>query len=371
MSTTRSRAYARIGFVSTVIVTGALLLSSGVFAAPPGGPKCHPRKGNCVAPTPTPTVTPTPTPTPSPTPTQTPSPTPTPTQSPTPPPPVPGQLYAPTSFWNTPIGASPAIDPNSASMVTASLANFASSANLANTESWGIPIVYASVTDKEYAIGCNYFDCGTTVKFRIPMGAKPTTGSDKHLVVIDLSKGLELDMWRAEYNATTDSWSAGSRYISNAFGWGAICSLGQHCNGAVASGFAAFGGIPRPEEFALPVIPHALTLTPPLTRSGYIACPATHTDGEDPAPAIPEGARVQLDPTFNVDATSWPAWKKTIARTLQVYGAYVSDTGGSLALRGEADINRQGAWTAVGIPEWASLSDIPWSKFRVLQLTQC
>lgn len=256
--------------------------------------------------------------------------------------------------------------------MAASLTSFASNANFANTEGWGIAIVNASTTDKEYTIGCTYFDCGTTVKFRIPMDAKPTTGGDMHLVVVDPAKGLELDMWRAEYDATTDTWQAGSRYITDAYGWGAICALGQHCNGAVAAGFAAFGGIPRPEEFAMPVIPHALTLTPPFTRSGYIACPATHTDGEDASVnAIPEGARVQLDPAFNVDATTWPAWKKTLARTLQVYGAYVSDTGGTLAIRGEADVNRQGAWTAVGMAEWASLSDLPWSQMRVLQLTQC
>jgi len=365
MSTSRSRAYARFGFISTVVVISAVLLGSGVFAAPSKEyVKCHWRKA-CATPSPLPP------PTPSSSPTSTPTPSPSPTPTPTPPPVVPGQLYAPTSFWNTPIPSNPAIDPNSAAIVQASLTNFASNANFANTEGWGIPIVYASATDKEYTIGCTYFDCGTTVKFRIPAGAKPTTGSDKHLVVIDLAKGLELDMWRAEYNAATDSWSAGSRYTTSVSGWGAICGLGQHCNGAVASGFAAFGGIPRPEEFAQPVIPHALTLTPPLTRDNYIACPATHTDGEDASPAIPEGARVQLDPTFNVDAQSWPAWKKTMARTLQVYGAYVSDTGGTLALRGESDVNRQGAWTAVGMPEWASLSDLPWSKMRVLQLTQC
>ena len=357
MAVVRSRASARFGFVS-VFVVAALLLGSGVLAAPTKEyVKCHWRKACNPQPPPSPTPTSSSTPTPSPTPTT--------------PPPAPGQLYAASSFWNTPIPPNPAIDPNSALMVVASLGSFASSANFANTEGWGIAIAYASPTDKLYSIGCTYFDCGTSVSFRIPAGAKPTTGSDHHLVVIDPAAGLELDMWRAEYNAATDTWQAGSRYVTNAYGWGAICALGQHCNGAVAAGFAAFGGIPRPEDFAGAVIPHALTLTPPYTRAGYIACPATHTDGEDPSPAIPEGARVQLDPAFNVEAQSWPAWKKTLARTLQVYGAYVSDTGGTLAIRGEADVNRQGAWAAVGMPEWASLGDLPWNQMRVLQLTQC
>ena len=255
-------------------------------------------------------------------------------------------------------------------MVQGALSGYASNANFANTDAWGVPIVFASSTDKLYNVGCTKYDCGTSISFRIPRGAKPTTGSDHHLVVVDGSK--ELDMWEAVYDSTNDSWSAGSRYVTDAYGWGAMCALGQHCNGSVAAGFAAFGGIPRPEEFSGDYIPHALTITTPLTKSGFIACPATHTDGKSTASgAIPEGARVQLDPSFDVAAQSWPRWKKVIARTLQIYGAYVSDTGGTLAIRGEADLNRSGAWSNAGVPEGASISDLPWAKMRVLTIKSC
>jgi hypothetical protein len=322
-------------------------------------------------PTPTPTPTPTPAPTPTPTPTVTPNPTPAPTPTPTPTPgPAPGRLYSSSSFWNTPIGANPVVDANSAAMVQAGLVAYKGSANFVNTDAWGVPIVFAKPTDALFNIGCTRYDCSTSILARIPAGAKPSTASDHHLVVVDGT--TEVDMWLASYNPTNNSWSAGSRYKTDAYGWGAQCALGQRCNGAVAAGFAAFGGIPRPEEFASGLIPHALTITTPNTRAGYIACPATHTDGKyASASALPEGARIQLNPAFNVDAQSWPAWKKTIARTLQVYGAYVSDTSGSLAIRGEADLNREGAWAAAGIPEGPGLQDLPWDQMRVLQLTQC
>ena len=322
-------------------------------------------------PTTSPTPTVPPTPTLSPTPTVAPPPPPTP--SPTPPPPVTipaGRLYSSSSFWNTPIPSSPAIDANSSAMVQAALVAYKSNANFANTDGWGIPIVYARSSDKLYNVACTKYDCGTSVSFRIPAGAKPTTGSDHHLVVIDGDK--ELDMWGAVYNASHDSWSASSRYVTDAYGWGAMCALGEHCNGAVAAGFAAFGGIPRPEEFSEDVIAHALTITTPLTKSGIIACPATHSDGKSTsAGALPEGARIQLDPSFNVNAQSWSNWMKVMARTLQVYGAYVSDTGGTLAIRGEADLNRPGAWSDAGIPEGANLSALPWDKMRVLDITAC
>ena len=94
-----------------------------------------------------------------------------------------------------------------------------------------------------------------------------------------------------------------------------------------------------------------------------------HTDGKynDPS-ALPEGALVQLDPSFNVDALSWPAWEKVVAKALHRYGAHVADTGGTVAVRGVADLNLgSDTWTAAGTPKGGSLSNLPWSSFRVLQ----
>src|SRR5439155_1099954 len=81
---------------------------------------------------------------------------------------------------------------------------------------------------------------GPTLTFHIPVGTTPESGSDHHLVVINQDTWQELDMWLASFS--NGSWSAGSRYLTDATGWGAICALGQHCGGAVAAGFAAFGG---------------------------------------------------------------------------------------------------------------------------------
>ncbi len=88
-------------------------------------------------------------------------------------------------------------------------------------------------------------------------------------------------------------------------GWGANCAEGQLCMGADAAGFALLGGAIRPEEIAAGVIQHASSLTTPATRSGHIACPATHTGGQSSsANAIPEGAQVQLDPSFGAESPS-------------------------------------------------------------------
>ena len=283
-------------------------------------------------------------------------------------------LYDPASFWNQPIPPTAAIDPDSAAMVSASLAAYAGSANFATSNQWSKPLAYANPLSTTYPVGCTTYDCQTPVSFAIPRYAAPATGSDHHLVVLDPATSNELDMWQASYNAGADSWSAGSRYVTASNGWGAQCSSGQHCLGAVAAGFAAFGGVVRPEEIAQGHIDHALFFADPNTRAGDIACPATHTDGwaSDPA-AIPEGARIQLDPGFDVDDQAWPTWEKVIAHALQTYGAYLGDSGGSLAFSAEPNLDRgYDAWSLAGVtgPD-PSLADLPWSSFRVLQLQLC
>ena len=141
-----------------------------------------------------------------------------------------------------------------------------------------------------------------------------------------------------------------------------------------ADPLAAFGGIVRPEEIAQGHIDHALFFASPYTRAGDIACPATHTDGwaSDPA-AIPEGARIQLDPSFDIDGQDWPPWEKVIGHALQSYGAYLGDSGGSVAFSAEPNLDRgYDAWSLAGVPAPDPfLTNLPWSSFRVLQLQPC
>jgi hypothetical protein len=131
----------------------------------------------------------------------------------------------------------------------------------------------------------------------------------------------------------------------------------------------------RPEEIAQGHIDHALQLSgiSGYVRRDFIACPATHTDGNsNDVRAIPEGARVQLDPSFDVSAQPWPEWEKVIARALQQYGAIIDDKGGSLSVMAESNLGRgYDAWAKAGIGGSRNLSDLPWERMRVLKITRC
>jgi hypothetical protein len=73
-------------------------------------------------------------------------------------------------------------------------------------------------------------------------------------------------------------------------------------------------------------IEHALAISVPNARAGVFAFPAQRTDGTstDPA-AVPEGARLRLDPRLNVAALNLPPVVHAMALAAQRYGMIVRD----------------------------------------------
>jgi hypothetical protein len=246
------------------------------------------------------------------------------------------------------------------------------SATFSDNQRWGIPIVYAEQQSARYEVKCLTYGCffglGTV---RIPAGAHPNTGSDHHLVVLQ-PNGQELDMWVGAHIG--NAWTAGTRWLESASGPAANCLSTRRCGGADAAYFALGAGVVRPEEIAQGHIDHALAMTTPITRRGYVACPAGHGDGRHDDPnALPIGAHVQLDPRLNVGRLGLPRWKKVIARALQRYGAYVVDTGGAVAFYAQSNSGRSfDAWQKAGVPsDSPSMADLPWPSMRVLAMSRC
>ena len=287
------------------------------------------------------------------------------------------RFYAADSFWNTKIKRRAKVDPDSKAIIAKSVLPYISVSHITNTDAWGIPIAYSAADSELYDVGCTKYGCSIDVNFRIPRYAHQNSGTDGKLVVVDPSSNTELDMGRASYDPVSDSWTTESRYTTPSDGWGAMCGLGQHCDGVLMSGIDQFGGIIRPEEIGQGHIDHALALAIPYWRNAKFVCPAVKSSGhgsDDPA-ALPEGARLQLSPRFDVDAQSWPAWEKVVAHAMQKYGAYVVDAGsGALEVRAEANLDRgYDAWSLVGMPSNPppKLTDFAWNKVRVLKLNWC
>jgi hypothetical protein len=165
----------------------------------------------------------------------------------------------------------------------------------------------------------------------IPGSAQVPSDADGGLVVIDRSNGCEYDFGRARKNAD-GTWSA---WFANALPTSGD-GIYPFAEAPSASGFANVAGTIFPEELLAGRIEHALAFTMHNTKAGGPVWPATGSDGWSTVPgAIPEGARLQLDPALDLDSFRLTPWQKTIARALQEYGMYLVDTGGAVALRAQ------------------------------------
>jgi hypothetical protein len=287
----------------------------------------------------------------------------------------PPRLFAPSDWLNTPVTAGAALDTASGGIATHAITAYATGANLANSAAWGTPIAYADQASKLYRVRCTAFFCDhPSPPQRIPRYADPAQSVDHHLVVLGPQPNTELDLWGAARTAD-GHWRAGTQWRTRTDRSAANCDRHQRsCGGANVAGFALTAGLVRPEEIAAGRIDHALVITSPRTRRGAVACPAAGTDGKtDGLTAIRVGAHIQLSPAVDVSQLNLPPWKAAIARALQTYGAYVADTGGSLAVRAESTALRgYDAWARAGVPsDDPSLSDLPWAAVRVLHSAAC
>jgi hypothetical protein len=200
----------------------------------------------------------------------------------------------------------------------------------------------------------------------LPRNAVPDPSSDGHLAVIDRGSGCEYDFW--QFRRTGRGYAASWANAIN------IASTGVYPRGysARGSGFALLAGVVMPRELARGRIDHALLLSYPGTRSRGPVHPATESDGRARGPAaIPEGARLQLDPSLDLGSLGLPRYERTIARALQVYGAIVGDTGGtgaSFYALHPMSAGQDPYASLLPDEDYPQLEGIPFERLRVLNL---
>src|SRR5581483_1035663 len=299
------------------------------------------------------------------------------TSAPTPPPPLPApsgaRPYDASSPWNTPIGPSPTVSPNSAAWIASISATGAFSSD---PDQYTIPLytVDSSTPLKTVRFSGYYstYDSGdnsrvghgtapTVTGIPIPNGAVAGTGTDGQLDLWDPSTGVEYGFWQFSgpdssgvYHATN-----GYQYHSNSGYYGRFADGGS----GRGTGTPYFAGLVRPWEIAQGHIDHAIAFAFSSPSSSFVY-PASKSDGSGTGP--PEGARIQLDPSLtDSDFTKWglsPA-AKVIAKALQTYGMYLIDNSGSPKIYLE---DRRTAGWDTSITR-TTVSNIPWSAFRVVQ----
>lgn len=205
----------------------------------------------------------------------------------------------------------------------------------------------------------------------IPADAVPSAGTDSQLTVYSPSTDQLWEFWVAK--KVNGSWSAcwGGRIddVSQSQGF-------FHDGfGASASGLALSGGTIGISDVQSGVIDHALALHIPAPGTWQeFSFPAQRSDGYDTsANRVPEGTRLRLDPSLNVDAMNMTPIAKMVAKAAQKYGFIVTDKAGCTAVMAEspaAAIARTGVdpWKALmaGTPDYAIMKNFPWAKLQAL-----
>jgi hypothetical protein len=279
-------------------------------------------------------------------------------------------FYAANSPVNLPIPPNPVLDPND----SAWRAHVVQSRLYLNTFRYGMAVVYGDGSERRFQVRTAHdADWGSAFgPYTVPLKKewRATTGSDGWLCVVEADRSRGYWLWQYSWNggAPTASWGGTGRYDKET-----VNPWADHGTG-VGAGIVPPALTIRKEDLDRGYINHALALADPWTASSW-KYPANKSDGLDRGLSpIPEGQRIRLDPSINVDATSWPRFEKMVAKALQKYGAYMTDTSdGSFGLSGQMDQAQRGEnpgqmWAAVGVTrEYQSFDHIQLTKLQFLR----
>lgn len=265
------------------------------------------------------------------------------------------------SPWVQP--AAGAVDPNSAGMV----AGMAGEKFQMSTGMWTVPVYYADASTPRHSvpITSGWTEFSSLPNVPVPAGAKPDPSEDAHLTIIDRSKGCVYDFWGASGSGSNLSAKLGNAMPidSNGVDPGGL--------GARASGFSGAAGLVTYDDVKRGSIDHALVFAYPKTRSGGPVAPATKSDGQTGGDdAIPQGARLRLDPSINLNSLGLNRYELMIARAMQRYGMILGDTSGGFTIYAQHPQSVPGGSYGGLLPDstWIDLSKIPTDRLQVMKL---
>lgn len=295
-----------------------------------------------------------------------------------------GALESPRPAWwtatapiNMPVPASPALDPDSAAIVTA----LAAGQHILNVIQYGVPIYHALPdTPRWTVVPANADEAGGD------WGPNPFAGIE---VPLDLSwtpqeVSADGQLVAIDGDYLYDFYNLDLSGPSPVCDWGGLADptgtlVTDVTGGATATNFARAGGVIRLAELAAGVIEHALVFSTDMATPTTFRFPATKTDGANlrgSATTIAEGTRVQLDPSYDPDTdAALRVYERIVAHALQDYGAYCIDNGGAaVGISVERphgalppDTTSSAECTAVGIlKDFAGLENVPWDRLRIL-----
>lgn len=298
-----------------------------------------------------------------------------------------GGLFGPTSVWRQDVSKAP-LNPNSKALVAGvneqvtTLYNGVAAFNVSNYST----NVY-TVPANQKRVDVRFDDCqkkgyvpagltgpgGQFTQVPVPDTAVPANGSDSQLTVYSPATDQLWEFWQAKkvngtwqacWGGRIDKVSTNPGYFSGGFG-------------VAATGLSFSGGAIGIQDVQAGSIDHALALQLvwPAKYTTY-SWPAQRSDGYSTDPnAVPEGLRLRLDPSVDVDRLNLTPIGKMVAKAAQKYGFIVTDKSGAVALTAESGLPTKNAtgtdpWTKLmqGKPHYEIMRGFPWDKLQALPM---
>jgi hypothetical protein len=290
--------------------------------------------------------------------------------------------FSDDSPWNSKIGASPPIHPDSGAVLLTILGE-ATNIRFSNSFVPPIWVVNSDNMPQLFARSTRIFDTWDQDEdersdARIPIDSTmyPEPTVDGHIIIVDPFHLLSWEMSRytgisggTAHCTTFNIWDlkgSGTGETTEGSRW--------FTRGGRGSGFPIIAGLLRPEEVVSGVIDHALVFATNLVRTTMFVPPATRSDGTKFGNQHPmEGMLFQLDPGLDdADFDSWGlgTHAKVVARALQEYGMYLGDSGGAMSIQvqlldSDPAMHRI-AWDLMAPDLYDDVKKIPVDAFRVI-----
>ena len=252
----------------------------------------------------------------------------------------PTKLWSDDSYWYMRIKENPTLHPNSDEMVDWLLANHAKYPGI-QWKSW-TNVVYDAYEDTPvYSVYDESSGTYKNIPFPDPYPIQIPLESDHSVTIQDWYGGYVWDLWNVR--ATGGTYVVGDVWAFEIGGDG-LAPLDVWSTGG--SGTVTGAYLIRPEEIEAGVIYHPLACALRVinypnrysTTQNFVYPPASHSDRANLAGyAIPEGARIQLDPAIDLDSLGLSSTGKIIAKCMQDYGIVATEAGGSWHIYAEHD----------------------------------
>jgi hypothetical protein len=248
---------------------------------------------------------------------------------------TPERPFSASSAWNRPIPSNAPLAANSAGMIRRLSSGGHYNVTNGAWGQMGAPVFYADASTPRYTWGAH---CGAISGKQVPIppgsheAQGPGANTDHKYIVIDTDAKRVYDIWGADVEGR-DCLKWGYQ------GAGVIESLTTANDGApgvngeqapTGAGTSSLAGLLRAYDATHldedGTYGHVLQGASMYSAKGRWVSPATKSDGPDTsADAIPQGSRLQLNPSFNCGAISTPGIR-AYCRTAQKYGIILMDT---------------------------------------------